>query len=298
MPSDALFELDGPAPADGDLRTVAGLSALLSLRGVGSGRAIRLATAFGNSEAFNAASPEARRRVVGTAVDGRISVLDVVWPESGIALGYFDDAFPEALRSISDPPAVLAVRGVLPSQPAVAVVGTRTPTQWGTDMAAEIARAAVEAGLAVVSGLALGVDIAAHRAAVAAGGSTLAVLGNGLDVISPRQHIHDAEEIVASGGCLITEQPAGTPASARTLVARNRLQTALSRATIVVQCGSDSGTMKTAEYALKQGRQLAVPLPPENERLGPQCTGSESLAVRGAWRLSSHTDLQEFLANL
>lgn len=298
MSSDTLFDLDGGAPNGGDLRTAAGLRALLSLRGVGPGRAIKLAMAFGDSEAFNAAGPDARRRAAGTAVDGHVSVLDIAWPESWIILGYFDDAYPKALRTIKDPPAVLTVRGVLPTQRSVAVVGTRTPTPWGADMAAAIARDAVNEGLAVVSGLALGVDIAAHRAAVEAGGTTVAVLGNGLDVISPRQHLRDADEIVASGGCLVTEQTAGTRASAHTLVARNRLQTALSLGTVVVQCGATSGTMKTAEYALRQGRQLAVPAPPEDERGGPECAGSESLTVRGARRLSSRSELREFLASL
>lgn len=297
MPSETLFDLEAPAEG-GDLRTVAGLHALLSLRGVGARRAIKLAMAFGTSEAFNAASPEARRRAAGTTVDGRVSVLDLELPESWIVLGYFDDAYPESLRSISDPPAILTVQGVLPTQQSVAVVGTRTPTPWGAEMAAAVAREAVEMELVVVSGLALGVDIAAHRATVQAGGTTVAVLGSGLDAISPRQHARDADEIVASGGCLVTEQPVGTPASAHTLVARNRLQTALSHGTIVVQCGSTSGTMKTADYALKQGRQLAVPVPPEDERFGSDCAGSESLTGRGARRLVSRSDLREFLASL
>lgn len=298
MSSDTLFDLGDPTAQGGDLRTAAGLRALMTLRGVGAGRAVKLASAFGSSDAFNAAAPEARRRAAGTAVEGTVIVVDVVWPDTQIVVGYFDDTYPAALRSISDPPAVLAIRGTLPAQRSVAVVGTRTPTRWGSEMASAIARDAVEAGLTVVSGLALGVDIAAHRAAVNAGGTTVAVLGSGLDVISPRQHLRDAEEIVSSGGCLVTEQSPGITASARTLVARNRLQTALSLGTVVVQCGATSGTMSTAEYALKQGRQLAVPVPPEAERSGPECAGSESMTAWGATRLANRADLQEFLAGL
>ncbi|WP_162260275.1 DNA-processing protein DprA [Nocardioides sp. Root190] len=298
MSSETLFDFGDPTPQGGDLRTAAGLQALMTLRGVGSGRAVKLASAFGSSEAFNAASPEARRRAAGTAVEGTVTVVDVIWPDTQIAVGYFDDTYPVALRSISDPPAVVTIRGSLPATRSVAVVGTRTPTPWGAEMASAIARDAVEAGLSVVSGLALGVDIAAHRAAVKAGGITVAVLGSGLDAISPRQHLRDAEEIVSSGGCLVTEQSPGTTASARTLVARNRLQTALSLGTVVVQCGATSGTMSTAEYALKQGRQLAVPVPPEAERSRPECSGSESLTGRGVRRLANRADLQEFLAGL
>lgn len=300
MPTETLFGLgDADATRARDLQTVPGLHALMALRGVGAGRAIRLAKAFESAEAFNASSPDARRGVAGIALDGRIVVADFIWPSEIHTIGYFDDGYPPGLQALADPPAILWARGTLPStQPGLAVVGTRNPTDWGRSIAAAVARDAVEAGFSVISGLAFGIDIAAHRAAIEVGGFTIAVLGSAVDSISPKQHWADADKIVESGGCLLSEQPPGTPASARTLVARNRIQTGLAMAAVVVQCGAKSGTMATANYAFKQGRPVAVPLPPEPERGSVECAGSESLLPRGAQRLSSRDDLLRLLADL
>jgi DNA processing protein len=300
MPTDTLFDLgNADESSSRDLQTVPGLHALMALKGVGAGRAIGLAKAFGSAESFNASSPEARRRVAGIALDGRVVVADFAWPSAIHTIGYFDDGYPPALRALADPPAILWVRGTITTtRPGLAVVGTRHPTAWGQSMAAAVALEAVEAGFSVVSGLALGIDITAHRAAVDAGGHTIAVLGSAVDSISPKKHRADAEKIVESGGCLLSELPPGTPATARTLVARNRIQTGLSMAAVVVQCGETSGTMATARFAFKQGRPVAVPLPPETERGNEEYAGSESLLERGARPLSSRDDLRHLLDEL
>lgn len=264
----------------GDLQTSDGLLALMSLPGIGSGRAVKLARAFVSAERFNEASAEQRRLAAGVSVEGLVNVRRSVTPHESVRLvGYFDAHYPTALRGIADAPAVLWLRGSLPD-PArrVAVVGTRAGTPWGIEMARAIATDAAAAGVSVVSGLALGIDVAAHRAAVAAGGHTVAVLGSGIDRTTPREHITVAEDIVEAGGCILTEQPPGSAPSARTLVARNRLQSGLSGATIVVQCGLKSGTMSTARFALKQRRTLAIPEPSgEAEREHPENAGSLSL---------------------
>lgn len=263
---DLFGDSDNPTAAEDDLRTAASLQALMQLPGVGSARAIRLAQGFGSWAKLLASSPEQIRSVVRTRLDVMWRPTPIEMTEGIRMIGWFDDSFPSLLREIPNPPAILWVRGEL-SDPErrLAVVGTRTPTSWGIEMAASIATETTVLGLCVVSGLALGVDIVAHRAALEANGRTIAVLGSGVDRPTPKEHAPDAEAILESGGALISEVPLGTPPSPQTLVSRNRLQAGLSLATIVVQCGRDSGTMKTARFALDQGRALAVPLPPDSE---------------------------------
>ncbi|WP_263457795.1 DNA-protecting protein DprA [Nocardioides ochotonae] len=180
----------------------------------------------------------------------------------------------------------------------MAVVGTRAATAWGARTAERIATAAAHAGVSVVSGLALGIDIAAHRAVLRAGGHTTAVLGSGLDRVSPEGHRADAERIVEAGGCLLSEQLPGTPAGTRSLVARDRLQSGLCAATVLVQCGPTSGAMATARFTVEQGRILAIPAVPDGpERRDPENAGSLALlAGHPAPRLlSSSHDLAELL---
>jgi len=283
-----------------DLRSPAGLLALRSLPGLGDRHAIRLATVFGTVEAFNAASPQDRRSVAGLVVDRQVRVAPVDDSDGSVrTLGYFDAGYPAALRDIEDPPAVLWVSGSLPD-PArrIAVVGTRAATAWGARTAERIATAAAHAGVSVVSGLALGIDIAAHRAVLRAGGHTTAVLGSGLDRVSPEEHRADAERIVEAGGCLLSEQLPGTPAGTRSLVARDRLQSGLCAATVLVQCGPTSGAMATARFTVEQGRILAIPAVPDGpERRDPENAGSLALlAGHPAPRLlSSPHDLAELL---
>jgi len=172
-----------------------------------------------------------------------------------------DAAYPARLAAIVDPPLVLYVRGALPvEEAAVAVVGARGASAYGLRTAGLVANGLAGAGVAVVSGLARGVDAAAHRGALAAKGRTVAVLGSGLDQIYPREHAALAEEIVRAGGALVSEFPLGTPPLAFHFPRRNRIVSGLSLGVLVVEAAEKSGSLITAEWALEQGREvLAVP---------------------------------------
>lgn len=247
-----------------ELRTAPGLIALMALPEIGASSAIALAEAFPTLEALLGSSPAERRKAAGA----RGAELDpyqvrIDQPELEGTVSYFDATFPGRLRHIPSPPAVLWFRGLLPpdEEPALAVVGTRKPTQWGVLVAQNAVECVGSGGAAVISGLALGIDGTAHARAVGRGTPTFAVLGGGVDSPTPREHRAIAEEILEQGGGLIAEVPPGTKPSARTLVARNRLQAGLSDAVVVAQCGLGSGTLHTARFALLQGRTLIVPEP-------------------------------------
>jgi DNA processing protein len=186
-------------------------------------------------------------------------------------------SYPAALSSIASPPERLWVRGSLPPPSAVAIVGTRQPSGFGRDMAQAAATTALAAGLAVVSGLAIGVDTVAHETVLALGGLTWAVIGSGVDVPTPVSNTQLAEEIVASGGGLIAEVPPGTQVSARNLVARDRIQSGLSLAVLICQCETTSGTMHTARFAAEQGRLLVVARPVRAQRDEKASSGNLAL---------------------
>ena len=175
-----------------------------------------------------------------------------------IALG--DERYPEALATILDPPQVLSLRGALdPDALRVAVVGARRATPEGLEIAYELALGLAAAGVTVVSGLARGIDTAAHRGALAAGGRTLAVLGSGLGRVYPLRNVGLAERIV-SQGALISEFSPETEPRRHTFPQRNRIVTGLSEAVVVVQAGPRSGALLSADFALQQARELcAVP---------------------------------------
>ena len=170
------------------------------------------------------------------------------------------------------------MRGALPPVGAVAIVGTRHPKRFGRSVAHAAACSAVAAGLAVISGLAAGIDTVAHESALAAGGRTWAVLGSGVDVPTPVSNAVLAEEIVASGGGLLAEVPPGTPVGRRHLVARDRIQSGLSLAVVICQCEISSGAMHTARFAAIQGRLLVVVRPRGPGRAVTACTGNVALA--------------------
>ena len=177
------------------------------------------------------------------------------------ALRRDDPQYPAGLRELSHPPpCVWALGAELPAVArAVAVVGSRAASRYGLDQAARLAHDLARLGLVVVSGLARGIDAAAHRAALAAGGRTVAVLPAGLDAITPRHHRPLAAEI-ARQGTLLTEWERGEPAGKGVFVQRNRLIAALAGATVVVEAAVHSGALTTAAFALRLGRPvLAVP---------------------------------------
>lgn len=176
----------------------------------------------------------------------------------------FDPRFPQRLSEIPSGPLLLWVRGSLQATMVpelVAVVGTRQPSVFGQTAATALTEACASEGFGVVSGLALGVDTLGHQGALAAGVPTIAFLGCGLDAVYPRSNRELAEQIVESGGAVVSEQPFGEPASPRNLIARNRLQSGLSAVTIVVQTDIKGGTMHTARFAAEQGRPVFCPQP-------------------------------------
>lgn len=185
-----------------------------------------------------------------------------------------DPSYPVWLPSIADPPAVLYVRGqLLPGPRYVACVGTRQPSLFGQTAAQKIAGFLAKQGWSIVSGLALGVDTRCHEAALAAGGHTVAVLANGLDTVYPAQNRGLAERILAAGGALLSEQPLGTTAIPRNLIARDRLQSGMSAATIVMQTDLIGGTMHTVRFAVMQNRPLVAPLPQGTHAKEPKSRG-------------------------
>lgn len=203
-----------------------------------------------------------------------------------------DRRYPIVLRSLSDPPLVLYGQGGWQTlgKPAVALVGARQCTPGASAHTFELACAIAKQGWCVVSGLARGIDTAAHRGALASGvpGSTVAVLGTGIDVMYPPENASLAHQIVDSGGLLLTEFALGSAPLARHFPQRNRIVAALSRATIVAQAALRSGSMITARLAAEMGREvLAVPGRPD-EALSE---GPNELIRQGAGLLACVGDL-------
>jgi DNA processing protein len=177
-------------------------------------------------------------------------------------LTYADDAYPERLREIFDPPVLLWIRGnaSLLAQPSIAVVGTRHPTPYGTGMAEMLSRDLANRGLVILSGMARGVDTAAHRGAIAAKRPTIAIWGTGVDVVYPKENKSLAEQIVAGGGAIVSEYPLGTFPAPQNFPKRNRILSGMSVGVLVIEAAEYSGTRVTARCALEQNRDVfAVP---------------------------------------
>lgn len=200
-----------------------------------------------------------------------------------------DEAYPAALRTLPVEPPVVWLRGTpaFARQRAVAIVGTRGASAGGLRFAAALAEACARAGVCVVSGLARGIDAAAHRGALDARGSTVAVLGTGVDIAYPPRH-RELQERVAMEGLLLSEIPPGERGHAGTFPQRNRLIAALAEITVVVEAGRTSGALITARVAQELGRTVcAVP----GSVHAPECVGSNALIQAGAQVLLSPDDL-------
>ncbi len=180
------------------------------------------------------------------------------WLNSGCRVASWEDEeYPELLRHIYDPPLLLFYHGTLP-QPediTLAMIGSRQATSYGRQAAEIFARDLAAQGAVIVSGMARGIDGVCHRAALSAGGRTVAVLGSGLDVIYPPEHDRLYADICAHGA-VVSEFPLGTEALPYNFPRRNRLISGLSRGVIVVEAGAKSGTLRTVDYALEQGRDV------------------------------------------
>jgi DNA processing protein len=209
----------------------------------------------------------------------------------GIQVAWLDDpAYPALLREIYDPPFALFHRGEFPPDwsAAVAVVGTRRPTGRALERAYELGADLARAGAVVVSGLARGIDAAAHRGAVDRGGVSVAVLGNGIDAVFPRSSLPVARELLARGGCIAGEYPPGVPPAPYHFPARNRIISGLCPVTVVVQAPARSGALITADFALEQGRDLCVHADGVH---GPAGVGTAALVEDGAPSIRSAADL-------
>ena len=205
-----------------------------------------------------------------------------------------DPRYPELLRRTADPPQVLYVLGdpeVL-AQPQLAVVGSRHPTPGGVETAFELARDLAAAGLVITSGLALGIDGAAHRGALAAGGLTVAVAGTGLDRVYPARH-RDLAHRIAAEGTLVSELWPGTPPMPEHFPRRNRIIAGLALGTLVVEAALRSGSLITARLAAEEGREVfAVPGSIRN----PLARGCHALIRQGASLVETPADVLQDLA--
>jgi DNA processing protein len=202
--------------------------------------------------------------------------------------------YPALLAELHDPPPRLYLRGGPPellARPSVAVVGARSCSSYGAQVARDLARELGAAGVVVVSGLARGVDGEAHRGALAGGGLTVAVLGCGIDRDYPRAHSELARRI-ADSGAIVSEYPPGTEPSPWRFPARNRIVAGLARATVVVEARERSGALITADFALELGREVfAVP----GEITSALSAGTNDLIRQGATPLLSADDVLDAL---
>ena len=280
---------------------------LLLTPGVGNETARKLLAAFGLPEAVFAQSPAALQTVVGARTAQALQQIpDELEPalerlQSWLAesdrhhlLSLGDARFPPELLQMADPPLLLYVLGDLQalSHPRkLAIVGSRNPTHQGAANAHQFAQALGQAGLCIVSGLALGVDGAAHEGALAAGARTIAVVGTGLDRVYPKRHLNLAHRI-AKRGALVSEFPLGTSPLPANFPQRNRIIAGLSQGTLVVEAALQSGSLITARMAAEQGREVfAIP----GSIHAPQARGCHSLIRQGAKLVESAQDILEDL---
>lgn len=209
---------------------------------------------------------------------------------------FSDPSFPPLLHEIPDAPALLYVRGKFQawdSRPLIAIVGSRKFTHYGKQVGSELARSLAEAGYAVVSGLAFGIDAIAHTSVLEARGTTVAVLGSGIDdsSISPQTHLALANDIL-NEGALVSELAPGTPASVGTFPARNRIMAGMCRGVVVVEAAEGSGSLITARLALDYNRAVfAVP----GSIFSPASAGTHMLLKEGARLVTGVNDILDEL---
>ncbi len=267
------------------------LIALSLVPGVGPGRIRALLARFGSAVAALEASRKALAKVpgIGPQTAGAIATFDGhdaveeqlrCAAQQGVTLvPAWDGQFPRLLRQIYDPPAFLWVRGALTDadERAVAIVGTRRSSDYGRRMAHDFAFELAQRGFTVISGLAYGIDAAAHQGALEAGGRTLAVLGSGADRIYPAKHTSLAKEIVRQGAVL-SEYPLGAAPDAPNFPRRNRIISGLSLGTLVVEAHEKGGALITARLAVEQNREVFALPSPVHSRSG---VGTNRLIQQG-----------------
>lgn len=207
---------------------------------------------------------------VGGFLEKANDILDRQEKMGIVSLSCQDADFPKRLLDIgNDSPAVIHCKGnfdILGAEKTVAIIGARSADKEGNEKAYDLGRKHAEAGCVVVSGLALGCDTAAHNGCLDAGGFTIAIVGNGLDICHPRENKSLETRILDNGGLLLSEQPMGVKANPTRLVARNRLQAAMSDTVILAQCPAKSGSLHTMRFARQYHKQcLAASFPRRTE---------------------------------
>lgn len=203
-----------------------------------------------------------------------------------------DPEYPKLLKETFNPPTNMYVRGnyKILNKPGIAIVGTRKNTAYGERATDNIAGELAKSGFVIISGLALGIDTIAHKSALKNNGVTIAVLGSSIDgqSIYPKENLKLAEEIIASGGAVISEYPSPTPPTKYTFPQRNRIVSGLSEATLVIEAPERSGALITARYALEQNREVfAVP----GDIFSENSIGTNNLIKQGAKPITSAKEI-------
>lgn len=276
---------------------------LTLIPGIGGETQRKLLAAFGLPEAIFSADRSLLRGVIGERSTGLLldsdnaSLVDSAkeWSQEAdhCIVTLADREYPQSLLEIPDPPTLLYVRGRLDllNRPALAIVGSRNPTPQGIQNAERFASTFAEAGLVIASGLALGIDAAAHRGALATTGDTIAFIGTGIDRIYPARNKELAFEI-ATRGAVVSEFPIGTPVTAANFPRRNRLISGIARGVLVVEAAIVSGSLITARLGGEQGRDVfAIP----GSIHSPQSRGCHKLIKQGAKLVETAQDVLEEL---
>ena len=280
--------------------------ALASIRTLAPAPLRALLAAFGDAQALLAGPPGELARIAGAELArsvaaaaradvGELLERTLAWcaqPENAL-LALDDPAYPPALLTMHDPPPLLYVCGRLEClhAPSLAIVGSRSATPQGTEDAGRFARALAGEGLVIVSGLALGVDAAAHRGALEAGGRTVAVVGTGADIVYPTAHRRLAQAI-AMHGAIVSEWPLGTPAKPAHFPQRNRLIAGMTKGVLIVEAALRSGSLITARLANEMGRDVfAIP----GSIHAPLSRGCHQLIKDGAMLTETPQDVLEGL---
>lgn len=271
--------------------------------GLGDESIRRLLVAFGHPAAILAAPVTALERIIKNTIAQRIKqgadrdkiagVFKWLEDPSNAIITLADPDYPAQLLNIADPPPLLYLKGrrELLQQPALAVVGSRNATPQGLSNAEAFSEAASNAGLCIISGMALGIDTAAHQGGLRGFAASIAVVGTGLDIVYPAKN-HPLAHKLAKEGALISEFPLGTPAIGRNFPRRNRIISGMSQGCLVVEAALRSGSLITARQALDQGREvLAIP----GSIHSPLSKGCHALIKQGAKLVESTQDILDEL---
>lgn len=289
-------------------RTAVASVALMRIRGVGRRAAVRISNAPIETEADELAlfDRAARQKIdAGQLRDAWKFAEEQLHrsAQAGISsVAFHDPFFPSRLRNIPDPPAALFIKGNpagLDSRNALAVVGTREPTDYGERVAERLAATAVTMGFVIVSGLAHGCDTLAHRGCIEANGIGIAVLAHGLDKVYPAANKGLAQQLLDTGGCLVSEYPLGMTPMKTAFAERDRIQSGLSDGVLVIETDIKGGTMHTVRFARQQNRSLACIDHPEALHGEPKTQGNRQMIVdRWAVPIPNGEALTEFLVHL